>query len=374
MIAVGGDGPHVVQHHPTLGQHRPGLLRSVFQLLLALPVVANAGLEVLDVQVGGLRQFVEPFQAPLHVGQFSLGGLQPLALLVGDAVHLLIHQLDQLPDVVLGENVGTNPANHHVLEAAGVEPGTVAGPAAPFHQRLADVVGELPTLGVLAGHGAAAGAAFDQTAEQIGTAHPSGVRLPGSAGAQLPVDLAELGLGDDGGKRLLHPYRLALVLGSFAPDQSAGVGLVAQYDVDAVLGPGPSGGVGDALGVQGAGDVQDAPAGLGHIEDAFHYRGGGRVRFQGGALLGPVLDHELAVAVGHPAGDPEAPGGGFAHPPSDLFGKILAIELVHALDDGLHQLAGGGVVGVLGDGDDANAFAPEHGLERDGVFPLAGEP
>ena len=34
----------------------------------------------------------------------------------------------------------------------------------------------------------------------------------------------------------------------------------------------------------------------------------------------------------------------------------------------------GGVVGVLGDGDDPDALAPEHGLEGDGVLALAGEP
>ena len=95
--------------------------------------------------------------------------------------------------------------------------------------------------------------------------------------------------------------------------------------------------------------------------------------FQGGPLLGPVLDHELAVAVGNAAGDPEAPGGGFAHPPVDLFGKIFRVKFIHGLDDGLHELAGGGVVGVLGDGDDADALPTEHGLEGHGVFPLAGE-
>ena len=143
--------------------------------------------------------------------------------------------------------------------------------------------------------------------------------------------------------------------------------------MDAVLGPGPAGRVGDALIVQGAGDVQDALAGLGHIEDAHDHRGGGRVGFQGGALLGPVLDHELAVAVRDPAGDPEAPGCGLPHPSPDLFGKIFRVKFVHGLDDGLHQLTGGGVVGVLGDGDHADSLAPEHGLEGHGVLPLAGE-
>ena len=93
--------------------------------------------------------------------------------------------------------------------------------------------------------------------------------------------------------------------------------------MDAVLGPESAGGVGDALVVQGAGDVQDAPAGLGHIEDALHHQRRGRVRFQGGALLRSVLDHQLAVAVGDPAGDPEAAGGGLPHPPPNFFRKIF---------------------------------------------------
>ena len=199
------------------------------------------------------------------------------------------------------------------------------------------------------------------------------MRLPGSAGTQLLVHLAELGLGHDGGEGLLHAHRLPLVLGRSPPGQSAGIGLVAQDDVDAVLGPGPSGGVGDALVVEGAGDVQDAASGLGHAEDALDHGSGVRVKLQGGTFLGAVLDHELAVAVGDAAGDPEASRGGFAHTPVDLFGKIFAVKFVHGLDDGFHQLTGGGVVGVLGDGDDANALPAEHGLEGDGVFPLAGE-
>ena len=76
--------------------------------------------------------------------------------------------------------------------------------------------------------------------------------------------------------------------------------------MDAVLGPRPSSGVGDALAVQGAGDVQDAVAGLGQAEDALDHGGGVGIKFQGGPFLGAVLDHELAVAVGDAAGDPEA--------------------------------------------------------------------
>ena len=132
------------------------------------------------------------------------------------------------------------------------------------------------------------------------------MRLLGSAGTQLVVHLAELGLGHDSGERLLHPHRLTLVLGGGTPGQSAGVSLVAQDDVDAVLGPGPAGGVGDALVVEGAGDVQDAASGLGQVEDTLDHGSGVGVKFQGGTLLRSVLYHELAVAVGNAAGDPEA--------------------------------------------------------------------
>ena len=57
----------------------------------------------------------------------------------------------------------------------------------------------------------------------------------------------------------------------------------------------------------------------------------------------------------------------------DLKDEIFRVKFVHALDDGLHELACGGVVGVLGDGDDPDALSAEHGLEGDGVLALAGE-
>jgi len=83
-------------------------------------VFADARHEVVHVQVGGLGQVVEALQPAFHVGQFRLGGLQPLPLLPGDAVHLLVHQPDQLADVGLGEDVVADAVNHHLLEPAGV--------------------------------------------------------------------------------------------------------------------------------------------------------------------------------------------------------------------------------------------------------------
>ena len=143
--------------------------------------------------------------------------------------------------------------------------------------------------------------------------------------------------------------------------------------MDAGLSPELSLGAQDALAVEGPGDVRHSVAGVGKVEDALDHAGGIRVGLQGGSLLGAVLHHHPVVAEGGVAGDPEAARGGLPHPSRDLLGQVLAVKFVHALDDGLHQLAGGGVVGVLGDGDDANSLAPEHGLESDGVLPLAGE-
>ena len=143
--------------------------------------------------------------------------------------------------------------------------------------------------------------------------------------------------------------------------------------MDAGLAPELSLGAQDALAVEGPSDVSHSVAGLGKVEDALDHARGIRVGLQGGALLRPVQHHHPVVAEGGVAGDPEAARGGLPHPSRDLLGQILRVEFVHALDDGLHQLAGGRVVGVLGDGDDSNPLAAEHGLEGDGVLPLAGE-
>jgi len=95
-------------------------------------MVPDAGFEVVDLHVGGLHQVVEPLRPPPHVGQFRLHGLLLHPLLLRHPVHLLVHQLDQFPDVALGEDVGANLFDHHLLEAPGVQPGGVAGPTPPL--------------------------------------------------------------------------------------------------------------------------------------------------------------------------------------------------------------------------------------------------
>ena len=105
-----------------------------------------------------------------------------------------------------------------------------------------------------------------------------------------------------------------------------------------------------------------------------HHRSRGRVNLQRGTLLHPVADLDADVAEGGLGAEEEAAGGRLPHTPDDVLGKIFAVEFVHALDDRFHELAGGGVVGVLGDGYDPYPLSPEHGLEGDGVLPLPGEP
>ncbi len=194
-------------------------------------------------------------------------------------------------------------------------------------------------------------------------------------GARLQqlVGALELVPRDDRGEGVLDAHRRSLVLAPDAPDEGSRVALVRQHAVNGVLRPAPAPHGGHTLLVEDADDVEDALAPAGHLEDAAHDRVGGRIEVEAGTLLGAVLDVDPAVTVGDVGGDPEATRGRLAHPPDNFLGKILAVELIDALDDRLHELARGGVVGVLGDGDHADAAPAQHRLEGDGVLALAGE-
>ena len=131
---------------------------------------------------------------------------------------------------------------------------------------------------------------------------------------------------------------------------------------------------GDAVCVEGLGDVEDASAAKCHGEDASDDSVAGWVKFEDGPFLGAVLDVDLAVAIGGHWCDPESAGCGLPHAPDNLLRQIFRVVFVHALDDALQQPAGGVVLGLLGDGHHADALAPQLGLEGDGVLALAGEP
>ena len=75
----------------------------------------------------------------------------------------------------------------------------------------------------------------------------SGVGHAGRAGFQQFSDSTERAPGDDGGVGVLQSDRFGVVFGIDAPEQRAGVDLVAQDDVEAGPGPEPAGGVGYAL-------------------------------------------------------------------------------------------------------------------------------
>ena len=192
--------------------------RRILKTLLPLPVLFNPVRGVGHFNVARLDSVPDATQPPLHIFKLILNDPKPLALILGYAVHLLVHHLHQLGDAPLGEDVGANLVDDELLEAAGVEPGSVAGILAALHDRLADVVGKLSALGVLAAERPVARLALDQSTQEIGASDPSGMGLLWCARVHQLVDAAELGLGDDGGERFLHPHWLGVVLCVHSPD------------------------------------------------------------------------------------------------------------------------------------------------------------
>ena len=55
------------------------------------------------------------------------------------------------------------------------------------------------------------------------------------------------------------------------------------------------------------------------------------------------------IAVGGPGRHIKSPRGAFPHAPEDLLTQVGRIEFVQALDDGLHELPGGGVIEGFGE-------------------------
>jgi len=142
--------------------------------------------------------------------------------------------------------------------------------------------------------------------------------------------------------------------------------------VETALGPALAS-IGDPPFVQGLADLLQPVAPQGALENLPDDGRGGRIDRQRGPFFQPIVDLDASIAEGRAGRQEVAARRGLAHPPHDLLRQILAIELVHALDDGLHELAGRRVVGGLGDGDHPDALAPQHGLEGHGVLALAGE-
>jgi len=373
LLGEGRDRLRAVQQHAPLGQHRARLVGGDLEELLALAVLLDAVRGVGHVEVGVLDDLPDPAHPAAHLLQLGLDALQLLALLAGDAVHLLVKQSHEVADVGLGEDVVAELADDRLLEALRVEPRGRAGLLPGLDERLADVVGVLAALRLGGRERAPAALALDEAAQQVGAGGSAWVDDLRRSRLEQLLHALELLPAHDRGHGAIDAHRRRLAFRPLPPDERARVALVRQHPVHGVLQPAPTVAGGDALLVEDAHDVEHAPAREGHVEDAAHHGVGGRVELQLGALLRAVLHAHLLVAVGRVGGDPESARGGLAHPARDLFRQVGRVELVDALDDRLHELAGGGVVGVLGDGDDAHAAAAQHRLEGDGVLALAGE-
>ena len=216
-------------------------------------------------------------QLLLHLLKLCVDALQLLTLLASHSVHLLVQQLYQVADVGLREDILPDLVDDEVLEVVGVEPGGLAGSAAALEEGVADVVGVLAALSLGCDHCLAAGLALEQSAEQVGAGDSPGVHLLGGAGAEQLLDLSELLLGDDGRMCVLDAHRGRAVLGADAPDHGSRVCLVVEHGVDRGLEPFLPVDGGDALGVEGLHNVEDALALERHVEDAADHGVGGRV-------------------------------------------------------------------------------------------------
>ena len=77
--------------------------------------------EVGHIDIVGLPDEVpDAAQVPLYTLKLRIYGLQPLVLLGGRSIHLLVHGLHQLADVSLGEYVGADFLDDQLLESSSV--------------------------------------------------------------------------------------------------------------------------------------------------------------------------------------------------------------------------------------------------------------
>ncbi len=194
------------------------------------------------------------------------------------------------------------------------------------------------------------------------------------ASLQHLLDSAKLRLRDDGRYTAFHSHGRSAVLGRLAPDQGAGVSLVGEQVVDGRLEPAFSGRGGNPFGIQGFGNVQHRATLERHVKDASGDSVRGRVQLQLWSLFRTVGHICPLVSEGCIVGNPEAARSCFPHSSSHLLREVLRVELIDALDDCFHQLAGGCVVRVLGDRGHSNPATSEHRLERNCVLALTREP
>ena len=339
-----------------------------------MPQCQDARRERLQGQRTGLQRLVEPLQPATYIGQLRCDSLHPPGHLPGHRVNLLRHQQHQLGDRRVVQDPRLDRVHDEHLYFRRVQvPGRAGAGALPL-QRATDVVGEPAALGALTDVGLPTHPAAQQATQQERAAYPARPLHRWRALLQGPLDLLEQLPRHQRrpGPRYPHRVRRLGTLGGTTPHGGTGVRFVGQQVVQRIPPPAFAA-VGAAAVIQVLAQLLQPVAPQRLLIQLPHQRRGGRVYHQRRPFLRAVAHLDPPVAEGRPRPQKVTSRGRFAHAACDLLGEVLAVELIHALDDGFHQPASGRVVGVLRDGDHLDALAPEHGLEGDRMLPLAGE-
>ena len=226
----------------------------------------------------------------------------------------------------------------------------------------------------MAGVGLATNPTAQQSTEQELASDPRRLPLLGRPLLEALLDRIERLTRDQRLPRAFraHRFRLFVAGCGLSPDCRPCVSLVGQDVVEASTLPAFAF-VGDAALVEISRNFLQADAAKRLLEDLLDDRTGIWIDHQCRPLLGPILDFDPSVAERRLRAEKEPSRGGFPHSSSNLLGEVLRVELVHALDDRLHQLAGRRVVSVLGDRGNPDAATTQHRFEGDCVLPLACE-
>ena len=170
--------------------------------------------------------------------------------------------------------------------------------------------------------------------------------------------------------------------GALAPDDEAAVFALVDDVRDGVAGP--LFGLGfakerfgrrDPVLVQAVPDFLLAAAGFGLFDDPPYDGGGYWVDDENVVVVVAVFFLNLLqlVAVGCPIAGLVAALGNLALAVPDFLAEVVGVELVNVLDDILHEPASGRVIGLLLDGDDADAALLEPVLVDSAVNAVARE-
>ncbi|MCK6517900.1 hypothetical protein L6R46_22915 [Myxococcota bacterium] len=212
-----------------------------------------------------------------------------------------------------------------------------------------------------------------QAREQIVAAQPSRRDLLNDTLGEQALDARE-GLGvHEGLMRVGHKRRrLASAVFSLPPPQLTQVSAVAQKVEHEVRRPLLAFSGGDPFPIEHPRERRGADPTRRVREDAAHQRGLGVVEDQT-RVPGPALGALYAVTVWDAAADPLSLFDLTYHPAFGVLGEVLAVVLVHHLDEALHEAALRRVVHALVQRGDRHAALAEEILVKAGVLAVAGK-